>query len=135
VEHNPYQPPTAAVSDPPDQSVPDSILRDIRNGWIAAVVSGSVTLVYVVVAIYGVKVYGITAWELVDVGLVFALAYGIYRRSRVCAVLLIVYFVYAKAYLLLEGAPASSLVIGAIFLYFYVRAALAAFRYHRLLKA
>nr|MBI3611908.1 hypothetical protein [Nitrospirota bacterium] len=134
MEQNPYQGPAAVVSDPVDTTaVPESVLRDIRNGWIAAVISGATTLIFTAIAMSGTSVYSFTVWELIDVALVFGLAYGIYRQSRVCAILLLFYFVQAKIYLLMTGALASSTPIVLVFLYFFVRAALGTFRYHKII--
>ena len=44
MKQNPYQAPAVVVSDPKDKTVPESVLRDIRNGWIAAVILGAITL-------------------------------------------------------------------------------------------
>ena len=133
MEQNPYEAPAAVVSIPVDKTVvPESVLRDIRNGWIAAVISGAITLIFTAVAMSETAVYSFSAWELIDVALVFGLAYGIYRRSRVCAVLLLLYFVQAKVYLLVAGAPASSIPMALIFIYFFARAVLGTLRYHKI---
>ena len=61
--HNPYQAPATAVADPLEPAgMPQTMERDIRNGWIAAVVSASVTLAFTVLAIAGTSLYEFDAW-------------------------------------------------------------------------
>lgn len=131
--HNPYQAPATAVADPLEPvGMPQTVERDIRNGWIAAVVSGSVTLAFTVLAIAGTSLYEFDAWGLADVGLVFAMAYGIYRRSRICALVLFLYFIQAKILLFAAGVSAASIPLALVFLYYFGRAVLGTFRYHTL---
>ena len=134
--HNPYQAPATAVADPLESiAMPEAVERDIRNGWIAALISGSVTLIFVLLAMGGTSLYELDAWGLLDAALVFAMAYGIRRRSRTCAVILFLYFIQAKILPLTAGAGAASIPVALVFLYYFGRAVLGTFRYHRLRAA
>lgn len=134
--HNPYQAPATTVADPlAPVEMPEAVERDIRNGWIAAVVSGSVTLAFTVLAIAGTSLYDFDAWGLADVGLVFAMAYGIHRRSRICALILFLYFLQAKIFLFAAGASAASIPLALVFIYYFGRAVLGTLRHHRLRAA
>jgi hypothetical protein len=73
--------------------------------------------------------------SLFDCMLIFALAYGVYRMSRACTILLLVYFIadqLAKFFFVQEfagaGMAGTVLVIGSLVL--SVRAIFASFRYH-----
>lgn len=136
MEQDPYQAPGSVVADREGEIVvPESVLRDIRSGWITGVISGSITLIFAAISTFVTPVLGFSAFEFGDVALVFGLTYGVYRRSRICAVLLLAYFVLAKLYLLQAGAALGSLPVALVFAYFFARAALATFRYHKLAKA
>ena len=68
------------------RDVPDDITRPITHGWVAACVSGAITLLVTLVAMgSGGNGVGDGAWNLVDVGLIALLAFGIYKRSRTAA--------------------------------------------------
>lgn len=134
MEQNPYQAPAAVVSDPAT-AVPQTVERDIRNGWIAGAISGTMTLVFTLAAMSGVAVLNFSAWELADVALIFGLAYGIYRRSRFCAVVMLLYFIYAKIALLENGASVSGMGMAVVFIYFYARAIVGTFRYRKIVAA
>jgi serine/threonine-protein kinase len=134
---NPYTPPASVVQDvasAPAIEVPDAILKKIKGAWIASIVSASLTLILILVAISGTKVYSFDAWALIDVALMLGLAFGIYQKSRTCALIMLVYFSYAKIALMSQGAPASSIPMALVFLYFYWQGVVGTFQYHAFLK-
>jgi len=59
--------------------------REIRVAWIAATIVAGVTLLMVLMGV-------VSRWNFLDVFVSLALAFGIYRRSRVCAILMLCYF-------------------------------------------
>ena len=137
IAQNPYQAPAAVVADPAPKkaTIAEGVQRDIRNGWIAGVISGTVTLAVTLISMFAAPVMGFGAWELLDVALIFGLAFGISRRSRTCAILLLIYFLISKFILLAQNPSASSVPMALVFIYFYVRAVIGTFRYHKALKA
>ncbi|MBN8756444.1 MULTISPECIES: hypothetical protein [Variovorax] len=61
--------------------------------------------------------------------------FGIYKKSRVCAVLMLGYFAFAKFVLISEGhVGASSLFMSLVFFYFYVQGVIGTFAYHKHLR-
>jgi hypothetical protein len=129
---DPYQPPGSTVADPaPQIAVPDSVYRDIRNAWILAVISGVFTLALKLPVVLSSPATGSSALALLDVAVIFGLAYGIYRKSRACAVILLIDFIYSKINLLQAGAALASMAMAVVFVYFYIRGALGTFRYQK----
>jgi len=135
---NPYESPAAAVADaavPLERDIPDEIARPIKHGWVAACVSGAMTLLVTAIAMgTGGNGMGDGAWNLVDVGLIALLAFGIYRRSRTAATAMLAYFVLSKILIMMETGKPSGLVLGLLFAIFYFRAMTATYRYHRFVK-
>ena len=111
--------------------------KAIKNGWIAALVSMGFTLLIVVLALSGVfdmsaeMGSAIDMLALIDVALIGVLAFFIYRKSRVAAVLMLLYFAYSK-YLQISAGQTGGLVMGAVFLWFYARAVWGTFVWHQL---
>lgn len=130
---NPYQSPAAMVEEV-DFSVPEEIAKKIKNAWSAALFSAGITLIFVILAISGTSVLGISVWESVDVALMLGLAYGIYKKSRICAVAIFVYFIAAKILLISQTGNTSGIALAIVFLYFYFNGILGTFAYHRLKK-
>lgn len=130
---NPYAAPTAAAVESAPE-VPVEINQHIRNAWIAACISGALTLVVTLVSMSGPQVLGAGAWTMVDVALIFGLAYGIWRKSRVCAVLMLAYFLMSKIWMVVETGQFQGSFVALIFLYYYLRGAIATFKYHALIQ-
>ncbi len=68
---------------------------------------------------------------LIDAALLAGLAYGVWCRSRVCAVLLLAYGIANEVYLALDETAHFS-IWRLVFIYFYFRGALQLFRDHRM---
>ena len=130
---NPYAPPVAPVNDP-RLEVPDDILKRIKQGWVAALICAGVTLVVTLFAMFGTVILDFSADELFDVALICGLAYGIYRKSRVCAVLMLIYFIASKIYIMVATGKPSGSVMGVVFAYYFWQAVTGTFAYHKLVR-
>jgi hypothetical protein len=130
---NPYLAPQAPLDDVrPTTQVPDAILKKVRNGWIVGVVSGVLTLAITLYVMSGHRFLFFNAWSLIDVALIFGLSFGIYRRSRVCAVLMLAYFIGSKIFIYSQtGFPTGGLIMPLIFCYYFVLGVQGTFLYHR----
>jgi len=136
MSHNPYAPPDSKVDlAHVEPSVPEPILKKIRNAWVAGLISAGITLVVTLVAISGVSLMGFTAWQLLDVIFILGLTLGIYKKSRVCAVAMLGYFVASKIMLISETGKPSGLVTALIFIYYYWQGVMGTFAYHRVKKS
>ncbi len=134
-----YTPPQVPVADVSagtgdEVTVPDTVLKKIRNASIAAVIAGAITLVLAAMAMSGNPTGGHTSLDAIDALLVFGMAYGIHRKSRVCATLMLCYFVLSKYLLFKASGQASGLLSGFVFLYFYAMGVQGTFEYHKLRK-
>jgi serine/threonine-protein kinase len=130
---NPYTAPatTSAVS---IRDVPEEILKKIKHAWVAAVISGCITLVVTLVAMSGTDILGFSAWELIDVALIFGLAFGIYKKSRACAVIMFVYFIASKILLMMQTGRPTGVPLAIIFAYYFWQGIAGTFAYHKLDK-
>jgi hypothetical protein len=115
-------------------AVPDEILKKIKNGWVAALISAVMTLGVTLIAMSGTAVLGFSAWELIDVALILGLAFGIYKKSRTSAVIMLVYFVASKILIMVESGKPTGLLMGMVFVYFYWQGVVGTFAYHTLKK-
>lgn len=130
---NPYTPPAADVTvERAAPEVPEAVQKQIKQAWIAGTISGTVTLLITLLAISGTKAAGFNAWNFIDVVLIFGLAFGIYKKSRACAVSMLVYFVVSKILVALETGSVSGSVLALIFIYYYAQGIMGTFAYHKL---
>jgi hypothetical protein len=141
--HDPYAPPQTDLADFPEAAPtmelapPAEILKQIRNATMAACISGGLTLALSLLGAMLGSVLGLNAWSLLDAALIFGLAYGLHRRSRVCAVLLLIYWIGAKALQAMGNptAAAGGALFALLFGWFYLQGVLGTFRYQAWLKA
>lgn len=114
-------------------------LKAIKNGAIAATVSGVFTLGVVIFALSSSAQGDLATWNdpanFIDVVLVFLCAFGIYRKSRTAAVVLLIYFIVSKIMIALSMGQVRGLLVSLIFLYFFARAVQGTFTFHKLERA
>lgn len=121
-------------------TVREKAIKATFRGAIAACISGVLTTIIYIVAITtnasgeDSLAYWNDHFVLFDIGLIFLFAWFIYKKSRVAALSIIVYFLASNLYLAIDEGKIASLFGGIFFLYFYVRAAWGAFVFHRIEK-
>lgn len=105
--------------------------KHVARACMAAGISAGLTLIFGAAAATGViEGPGFDALMLVDAAILAALGYGVWKRSRICAVLLFICSVVSEIYLGFDQTAHFSLVRLA-FIYFYFRGAIQLFRDHR----
>lgn len=114
----------------------EAALKKIKTAAIAGAISAGMTLVFVLISVLITPIFKMTWASLVDVGLIAGLSFGVYRKSRVSALALLCYFVYAKIYFFfIDPLYASAgLITGAIFIYFFSQGVIGCFQYSRIYK-
>ena len=109
-----------------------------RNGAIAACISAALTLGVFLVATMSDADGALGIWNdptiILDVIIILLCAVGMLRQSRAAALLMVVYWILAKAYIFLETGQISGLLTSLLFLYFFAKAVQGTFAYHRLRK-
>ncbi len=114
-------------------------IKATKNGAVAACISGVLTLGVFLIAIFTNAKGEIGLWNdpfvIFDVFLIFACAYGIYKKSRFAAVLLFCYFIFSKIVIGIETGSTSGIFVALVFLYFYGKAIQGAFVFHKIKKS
>jgi hypothetical protein len=120
--------------DPEETKDLESANQLIRLAFWTAVIGASITLVLSVVTCFGYSVLGliVTPLGLVHAVVIFALAYGIHKRSRTCAVITFVYFVVSKIVQCVEMGNAKPIYWGILFGFLLFQGIRGTFAYHRL---
>jgi hypothetical protein len=100
--------------------------RMVACGWIAAAIAGLATLILSLTSSFG-----LTHYNLVDAALLFGLAYGIYRRSRICAVVALVYHILNRLMIFYgHDVPPIAIVLTLMFAALYVLGVIGTFVHH-----
>jgi serine/threonine-protein kinase len=111
-------------------------MKKIKAGWITGVVQGVLTFLIVsIVVVSGADFLGISAFMYIDVLVIFGLTFGIFFKSRTCAVLMVIYYIVSKVLMIAEmGAPKNiaSLALPIAITIIYIQAVVGTFKYHEL---
>ncbi len=129
---NLYQPPQSTESPEPRPEVPQNIAKKIKTAWVMGIVSGTVTLCISLSSMAFGKVMGMDGWSVIDAIIIFGLAYGIFKKSRICAASMVIYFIASKIYMILENKTATGVPLAIVCLYFYIQGVVGTFAYHKL---
>jgi hypothetical protein len=110
----------------------------ISGAWQAGLVIGMLTLIGTGAAIVfsSAESRGAVVVPLANVAILFALSYGVWRKNRICAVLLAGYFVFLIAVMTVSWVQSKTVPLG-ILLYFVAMAlclngARGTFAYHKI---
>lgn len=113
----------------------ESCAKAIKNGGIAAMISAAISGVFGVVGFFTTSSnkylnYFLDPWILADVILIVVLGIFIFRKSRVAATLMVLYFVASKLFMWAEIGEPKGLLMSIIFLLFYVTAMRGTYVWH-----
>jgi serine/threonine-protein kinase len=132
MSENPYEPSSASLQQHDvELLVPKDIDKKIAGGWVAGLISIAISLVFIGISFFGPTIAGMNANALVDVTLMAGLAYGVFRKSRICAVLLFLMFLAEKIYAFVATGTVSGIVTSLLFLWFFFQAVIGTFQFHR----
>ena len=119
----------------PTLSTIEGAKKAIQYAAWAAFLSAAITFILATIALSGTKIMGMGAENYIDVLILAGLGFGVLKASRICAVVLFIYFVGNIVLRLSEGqqtgAIASAIIWGAL----YLNGMRGAFAYHRLKNA
>jgi len=129
---NPYKPPTASLEVREyELEPPESISNKIKGAWIAGIATSVLSLGLVLFSIFGTPLMGMNAWGLLDVVLLAGLTYGVFRRSRTCAILLFAFFLLNKILMFMQSGTLAGAPLSLLVLLFFGRGIVGTFQYHR----
>jgi len=136
----------------PELVVPTGIRRDIRNGWIVGVICGLMVLTTAAIERPSGREANcpfppcnpVVVTYLFVSALYLGFAYGIWRKSRVCTILILLVFgnEFIKTHVTSKGLAEHTagfyllfLALDLVFFYFYARAVLGTVRYHKIARS
>jgi hypothetical protein len=109
--------------------------KAIKTAFIVAIISASLTLIASIIAFAGHTLEGrISPWMFLDAILIFVLALGLYKKSRICASLIFIYWIAVKLAAYIQYGNADGLPIALLFAYFFLTGVIGTFYYHKLTK-
>lgn len=117
----------------------EKAIQATKTGAICACFSASMTLVIAIFAIRNNSSGTIGIWNdptvFLDVVVILILAYGMYRKSLTAAVVMFIYFLFAKIIMAMELGRPTGIVLGLVFLYIFGKAIQGAYVLQKIEKA
>jgi hypothetical protein len=105
---------------------------DVRRAAKVGFVVATGTFLLVILSLFGVSFLGVNVWGIFDVVIIAGLAYGTFRFSRTCALLMLVVYVAGTFAIMAGHWSVTAIIVRAVFVYYFARGAQAAFTYHSL---
>lgn len=106
--------------------------KRIRDAWVMGVVAGTISLILTLIYATGSGIAHVDMWSWIEIVVIFALSFGIYRKSRVSAVLLLVFYVGSRAIFWINEQAMIGIPMALIFGYFFLQGVRGTIDYHRL---
>jgi hypothetical protein len=117
----------------------ESCENAIRNGGIAAMISAGITAIFAGIGFFTSSsdkdlAYLLDPWIAVDALLIVILAIFIFRKSRVAATTMVLYFAVSKVIMWYDMGKAQGLFMSIIFFMFYFTAMRGTYIWHKSYK-
>jgi hypothetical protein len=113
---------------PPVDSL-DAAKEAAKQGAIAAALVAGITAIVAILSLFGLEITSL--WALVDAALFALIAFGIYKLSRVAAVLgLLLYLWEQISQILITGK--TNIILVVLFTLYFIHAIRGTFAYHKL---
>lgn len=112
-------------------------LKQAKAKITRCVIAGLISCAMTLVLNFMLLDYGaMDLWAYVDIFIALALTFGIYRKSRVCAISLFCFFLLSKVviFMVIPEEAVRSLMMSIIFLVAYWQGIQGTFAYHKLMK-
>lgn len=89
----------------------------IKTAWMFGIFSGVLTLIITILCMVGIVNWDFDISSLADVALIWGLTFGVYKKSRVCAIVLFIYFMISKIIMMIDhpGGVGSMVIFGMIY--------------------
>jgi hypothetical protein len=115
--------------------------KAIRIAYIYGIILGTITLIVGLLSLAGLitnsGTYEFDLWNLLNAPLIFGLAFGIYKKNRVCALIMFVYFIAARPGCIIYVIQECNIItffLTILFIYAFIQGIRGTLTYHILAK-
>jgi uncharacterized membrane protein len=111
-----------------------TVKKWIQQGWMTGLICGFITLLCSVLGASGYPIYDFGLLNLIDVFLILVMTFGIYKKSRVAATSMFVYYIGSIMLTFIDYGPGTVGMVSLIFAYLYFQAMRGTFIYKRTIE-
>ena len=109
--------------------------KAIKSAFIAALISATLTLIASIAAFYSYTLDGLLSpWMFLDAILIYVLALGLYKKSRICSTLMLAYWVTVKTINFADQGTTRGFAVAMLFTFYFLVGCVGTFYYHKLKK-
>ncbi|MCA9991264.1 MAG: hypothetical protein H6666_11305 [Ardenticatenaceae bacterium] len=109
--------------------------RAIKNAWVAGLIAGGINVLLTLIYASGGNLLRVDWWNWVDLPLMFLLSFGVYKKNRASAIILLIYYIGSKTYFWWNERAFIGVPIALIFAYFLLGGVRGTLAYHKLQNA
>jgi hypothetical protein len=111
----------------------EKALKCIKSAWTTAIACSLITLLAIIISVLGNNDFlGLNLYSLINVVLGLGLAFGVYKKSRVCAVILFIFYVVGQLEILISGMGSiGSFIMSVAFATGYFQGIRGTIHYHK----
>lgn len=106
--------------------------KAIKDATIVGIITIIVTLILTLIYASGAGLAHIDLWNIIDLLVLSGLTFGIYRKNRLCALAMPIYYLSVKTVLWVNEEAFIGVPLALIFTYFFWRGVQGAWAYHKL---
>lgn len=103
----------------------------IKSAWVAALIYVGVTIALTLIYASGGRLADVDVWNGLDILIMLLLAFGVYKKNRFSAVLLLVYFLGNHIVIWIDSRAVIGLPIIIVFAIFFIQGVRGTFAYHQ----
>ena len=108
--------------------------KAIKDAAVAGIITIIITLMLTLIYASGAGLAHIDPWNIIDLVVLSGLTYGIYRKNRLCALLMPLYYLSVKTVLWVNEDAFIGVPLALIFTYFFWRGVQGTWAYHKLTR-
>lgn len=96
--------------------------KRIRDAWVMGITAGIISVLLTLIYATGAGFAHVDPWAWIEIVVIFVLSFGIYRKSRFSAILLLLFYVGSRVIFWIDEQTLIGIPMALVFGYFFYKA-------------
>lgn len=106
--------------------------KRIRDAWVMGIAAGIISILLTMIYATGAGFAHVDPWAWIEIVVIFVLSFGIYRKSRLSAILLLLFYVGSRVIFWIDEQTLIGIPMALVFGYFFLQGVRGTIDIHRL---
>ncbi|MCO5188370.1 MAG: hypothetical protein M9918_09290 [Anaerolineae bacterium] len=106
--------------------------KRIRDAWVMGIAAGIISILLTMIYATGASFAHVDPWAWIEIVVIFVLSFGIYRKSRLSAILLLLFYVGSRVIFWIDEQTLIGIPMALVFGYFFLQGVRGTIDIHRL---